>query len=73
MKKSEQAKETNVEVYGSGDHLNQTAYVMDEAPLLFQTMNDYTDVQDDIMKMDIVGIPEIYYEGSEIWGMNVYR
>ncbi|VVC40906.1 Hypothetical protein CINCED_3A003082 [Cinara cedri] len=73
LKKSEHSKETNVNVYGSGDHLNQTGYAMEEAPTLFQTMDNYTTIPDGIVKMDFVGIPEIDGEGLEIWGMNLYR
>lgn len=73
LKKSVKIKNTNVNVYGSGDHLNQTVYAMEEAPTLIETMDNYTNIMDNIVKIDFVGIPEISGEGLEIEGMNFYR
>lgn len=73
LKKSDAIEGSEINVYTYNDYLNQVLYVTEETPMLFITMQNYTDSSNELKKMDFVSIPDFDGDGMENWGINTYR
>lgn len=65
--------DTKISIYTYDDYLTQTAYVLEKTPILYETMENYTEVRGEIGKMDFLALPDFDPDGAENWGLNSYR
>uniref|UniRef100_A0A2S2PB91 glutamyl aminopeptidase n=2 Tax=Schizaphis graminum TaxID=13262 RepID=A0A2S2PB91_SCHGA len=73
LKKSSTIEGSIVDVYTYNDYLEQVMYVTAESPMLFSAMENYTDSENELKKMDFISIPDFDGDGMENWGINTYR
>lgn len=64
---------TNMSVYTYDEYLRQTEYTLDETPTLYKIMENYTEINGEVEKMDFLALPDFEPDGSENWGLNSYR
>lgn len=62
-----------VSIYTYDDHLTQTGYALNETPILYEAMENYTGVNGEVGKVDLLAIPDFDSDGAENWGLNSYR
>lgn len=73
LKKSHQIEGNDLNIYTSQDYLTQTEYIMNETPMLIETMENYTYSPSELKKIEFVAIPDFSGDGMENWGINTYR
>jgi hypothetical protein len=73
LKKSSTIEGSIVDVYTYNDYLEQVMYATTETPMLFSAMENYTDSENQLKKMDFISIPDFDGDGMENWGINAYR
>lgn len=73
LKQSPQIEDNDLNIYTSQDYLMQTGYVMQETPMLIETMLNYTNSSSELKKNDFIAIPDFSADGMENWGINTYR
>lgn len=64
---------TNISIYTCNEDFSQTAYVLEETPMLYDTMENYTEVRGEVEKVDLLALPDFDPDGAENWGLNSYR
>lgn len=67
------SSDTNISIYTYDEYLTQTAYVLEETPMLYDAMENYTEVKGEMEKVDILALPDFDPDGAENWGLNSYR
>lgn len=73
FKKSSKIEGSLIDVYTYNDYLDQVLYATEETPMLFSSMENYTESQNDLKKMDFLSVPDFDGDGMENWGINAYR
>lgn len=68
-------KNSNMEisVYTYDDHLTQTEYALNQTLILYEAMENYTGVNGEVEKVDLLALPDFDPDGVENWGLNSYR
>lgn len=73
LKKSAHDEDSPVYVYANGDYLAKTKYVLEQTPMLFETMENYTDSPFSTKKIDFLAIPDLGTGATENWGLYTFR
>lgn len=73
FEKSSKIEGSLIDIYTYKDYLDQVLYATEETPMLFKSMENYTDSENDLTKMDFLSVPDFDGDGMENWGINAYR
>lgn len=73
LKTSGMKKEYDVNIYTYKKYLLQTNYVIEETPVLIETMKNFTNSTSVVKKFDFLAIPDMEADGMGNWGLNTFR
>jgi len=60
-------------IYTHDDYVSLTTYAQEESPALVETMENYTSIPSETLKMVYLAAPDMEAEGVENMGLNIYR
>lgn len=66
-------KTRTIGIYTHKRYVGQAAYMANKAPLLLEAMENFTGVDYDLPKLDLLAIPDFSAGAMENWGLNTYR
>lgn len=73
LRKTVQVQETNVNVYTYNDYVTQGDYAIEETPMLYESMENFTESTSEVKKIDYLAVPDFDVDATENWGINAFR
>lgn len=66
-------KSPTVGIYTHKNYVEQAKYIANKSPILLKAMENFTDVDYMLPKIDLLAIPDFAAGAMENWGLNTYR
>lgn len=66
-------RKSTLGIYTHASYISQTKYIANKSSYLLEAMENFTGVDYQLPKLDLLAIPDFAAGAMENWGMNTYR